>query len=67
MPVLFTRSDRPFALALKSGNFGTPEFFAKALRMLADDINETSIELTRLICKIARTTGNWTATAPSGN
>jgi uncharacterized protein YgbK (DUF1537 family) len=34
VPVLFTRSDRPFALALKSGNFGTPEFFAKALRML---------------------------------
>ncbi|MGE5089193.1 MAG: nucleotide-binding domain containing protein, partial [Candidatus Levyibacteriota bacterium] len=26
--------ERPLALALKSGNFGAPDFFAKALAML---------------------------------
>ncbi|GLR88755.1 3-oxo-tetronate kinase [Bradyrhizobium iriomotense] len=34
VPVLFTATDRPVALALKSGNFGAPDFFAKALRRL---------------------------------
>jgi 3-dehydrotetronate 4-kinase len=30
-------ADRPLRLALKSGNFGGPDFFAKALRVLGDD------------------------------
>jgi len=34
VPVLFTRGQSPLALALKSGNFGAPDFFAKALRTL---------------------------------
>jgi len=34
VPVLFTRGPRPLALALKSGNFGAPDFFARALRKL---------------------------------
>jgi uncharacterized protein YgbK (DUF1537 family) len=29
--------DRPLALALKSGNFGAPDFFAKALRVMAGE------------------------------
>jgi uncharacterized protein YgbK (DUF1537 family) len=32
VPVLVTNGARPLALALKSGNFGAPDFFAKALR-----------------------------------
>jgi 3-dehydrotetronate 4-kinase len=34
VPVLFTRSGRTLALALKSGNFGALDFFDKALRKL---------------------------------
>ena len=34
VPVLFTHGQRPLALALKSGNFGAPDFFDKALRKL---------------------------------
>jgi uncharacterized protein YgbK (DUF1537 family) len=34
VPVLFTKGERPLALALKSGNFGTPNFFSKALNRL---------------------------------
>jgi len=34
VPVLFTRAQPPLALALKSGNFGAPDFFDKALRKL---------------------------------
>ncbi len=37
VPVLFTETDRPLALALKSGNFGAPDFFAKTLRRLGGD------------------------------
>jgi uncharacterized protein YgbK (DUF1537 family) len=29
--------DQPLALALKSGNFGSPDFFTKAWRALAGD------------------------------
>ena len=35
VPVVAAR-DLPLALALKSGNFGAPDFFAKALKMLED-------------------------------
>jgi uncharacterized protein YgbK (DUF1537 family) len=34
VPVLFTLNPEPLALALKSGNFGAPNFFAKALEFL---------------------------------
>jgi uncharacterized protein YgbK (DUF1537 family) len=34
VPILFTREPIPLALALKSGNFGSPCFFAKALEQL---------------------------------
>ncbi|OAE98962.1 hypothetical protein AYJ54_33470 [Bradyrhizobium centrolobii] len=36
VPVLFTRSERPLALTLKSGNFGADDFFEKALRKLRE-------------------------------
>lgn len=35
VPVLVSRGSRPVALALKSGNFGAPDFFSKALERLA--------------------------------
>jgi uncharacterized protein YgbK (DUF1537 family) len=35
VPVLLSGGDKPVALALKSGNFGTPDFFDKALERLA--------------------------------
>lgn len=35
VPILFLRSSDPIALALKSGNFGGPDFFSKALHMMA--------------------------------
>lgn len=35
VPVLVSGTERPIALALKSGNFGTPDFFTKALERLA--------------------------------
>lgn len=35
VPVLLSCGERPIALALKSGNFGTPDFFTKALERLA--------------------------------
>lgn len=35
VPVLLSSGERPIALALKSGNFGTPDFFTKALERLA--------------------------------
>ena len=35
VPVLLSGGERPVALALKSGNFGAPDFFAKALERLA--------------------------------
>ncbi|MDD9718552.1 four-carbon acid sugar kinase family protein [Dinoroseobacter sp. PD6] len=34
VPVLTLGNDRKVALALKSGNFGAPEFFVKALRLM---------------------------------
>jgi uncharacterized protein YgbK (DUF1537 family) len=34
VPVLLSQGDTPIALALKSGNFGAPDFFVKALEML---------------------------------
>nr|WP_321250676.1 3-oxo-tetronate kinase [uncultured Ruegeria sp.] len=34
VPVLRVGKAEPIALALKSGNFGSPDFFAKALRMM---------------------------------
>ena len=34
VPALATTSGGALALALKSGNFGSPEFFNKALRVL---------------------------------
>ncbi|MFE0756995.1 3-oxo-tetronate kinase [Inquilinus sp. NPDC058860] len=37
VPVLVSEGPEPLALALKSGNFGAPDFFAKALRTLAGD------------------------------
>jgi 3-dehydrotetronate 4-kinase len=36
VPALAAADGRPLALALKSGNFGAPDFFAKALRLLGD-------------------------------
>ena len=36
VPALAAADGRPLALALKSGNFGAPDFFAKALRILGD-------------------------------
>jgi uncharacterized protein YgbK (DUF1537 family) len=35
VPVLRSNTERPIALALKSGNFGSPDFFTKALERLA--------------------------------
>lgn len=35
VPALAAADGRPLALALKSGNFGAPDFFAKALRVLS--------------------------------
>lgn len=35
VPVLVSRGEEPVALALKSGNFGAPDFFKKALERLA--------------------------------
>jgi len=34
VPALLAPGERPLALALKSGNFGAPDFFAKALAIL---------------------------------
>ncbi|MEA3537097.1 3-oxo-tetronate kinase [Rhizobium sp. CC-YZS058] len=34
VPVLVSQGDRPVALALKSGNFGAPDFFTKALQRM---------------------------------
>jgi len=34
VPALLAPGARPLALALKSGNFGAPDFFAKALAIL---------------------------------
>jgi uncharacterized protein YgbK (DUF1537 family) len=34
VPVLIHRGGRTLGLALKSGNFGTPDFFTKALKAL---------------------------------
>ena len=34
VPVVIARGERTIALALKSGNFGAPDFFSKALRSL---------------------------------
>jgi uncharacterized protein YgbK (DUF1537 family) len=34
VPVLFTESPTPVALALKSGNFGGPNFFSRALSIM---------------------------------
>ncbi|WP_372575126.1 3-oxo-tetronate kinase [Ruegeria jejuensis] len=34
VPVLTLGDDQPISLALKSGNFGAPDFFSKALRMM---------------------------------
>ncbi len=34
VPVLLSHGERPIALALKSGNFGSPNFFTKALERL---------------------------------
>jgi uncharacterized protein YgbK (DUF1537 family) len=34
VPVLLSGGDKPIALALKSGNFGSPDFFVKALERL---------------------------------
>lgn len=34
VPVLLSQGDKPIALALKSGNFGAPDFFVKALQRL---------------------------------
>ncbi len=36
VPALFSTDPEPIGLALKSGNFGAPDFFAKALRVLKD-------------------------------
>ncbi len=37
VPALIAAGPQPLALALKSGNFGAPDFFAKALRQLAGE------------------------------
>jgi len=34
VPALVSQGERPIALALKSGNFGSPDFFAKAVSVL---------------------------------
>jgi uncharacterized protein YgbK (DUF1537 family) len=34
VPVLLSQGNAPIALALKSGNFGAPDFFAKAVERL---------------------------------
>ena len=34
VPVLLSQGDKPIALALKSGNFGAPDFFVKAVERL---------------------------------
>jgi uncharacterized protein YgbK (DUF1537 family) len=34
VPCTVSVGERPLALALKSGNFGAPDFFDKALRVL---------------------------------
>jgi uncharacterized protein YgbK (DUF1537 family) len=39
VPVLTAQRSRPLALALKSGNFGGPDFFEKALRMLEQGVS----------------------------
>lgn len=39
VPALAAHRDRPLALALKSGNFGAPDFFDKALRMLEQGVS----------------------------
>jgi uncharacterized protein YgbK (DUF1537 family) len=38
VPWTVSLGDRPIALALKSGNFGAPDFFAKALRLLQQSL-----------------------------
>lgn len=38
VPVLVGEGPQPLALALKSGNFGAPDFFAKALRKLGGEV-----------------------------
>ncbi|NEJ82249.1 hypothetical protein GR268_37430, partial [Rhizobium leguminosarum] len=35
VPVLLSHGEQPIALALKSGNFGSPDFFTKALERLS--------------------------------
>jgi uncharacterized protein YgbK (DUF1537 family) len=35
VPILFTGGGKPLVLALKSGNFGQPDFFTRALAMMA--------------------------------
>lgn len=35
VPVLLSNGEKPVALALKSGNFGSPDFFTKALQRLS--------------------------------
>ncbi|MBB3610254.1 3-oxo-tetronate kinase [Rhizobium sp. BK602] len=35
VPVLLSHGEKPIALALKSGNFGSPDFFVKALKRLS--------------------------------
>ncbi|GLQ35344.1 HPr kinase [Amylibacter marinus] len=37
VPILMLGDDRPVALALKSGNFGSVDFFVKALSMMGDE------------------------------
>jgi uncharacterized protein YgbK (DUF1537 family) len=37
VPALSTIAGAPLGLALKSGNFGAPDFFTKALKALGDD------------------------------
>jgi len=37
VPVLYVGGDEPIALALKSGNFGTPDFFAKAFAVISEN------------------------------
>jgi uncharacterized protein YgbK (DUF1537 family) len=38
VPALFSQSKNPFGLVLKSGNFGSEDFFAKALRTLSGEL-----------------------------
>lgn len=42
VPALAAADGRPLALALKSGNFGGPDFFAKALRVLEGTLRPSS-------------------------